>query len=81
MPTPPDYVVRLASWEHDRLHIQHVRRSVFIEEQRIAERGDEWDELDPVITHVLVFTPPLPRNVTRLARAAWNPPVRLAASQ
>jgi len=56
VPTPPDYVVRLASWEHDRLHIQHVRRSVFIEEQRIAER-DEWDELDPVITHVLVFTP------------------------
>ena len=51
-----DYVVRLATWEHDRLQIQRVRRSVFIEEQQIAER-DEWDELDPVITHVLVFEP------------------------
>lgn len=51
---PPNYVVRLASWEHDRVHIQHVRRTVFIEEQRIAER-DEWDELDPVIAHVLAF--------------------------
>lgn len=50
----PDYVVRLASWEHDRVQIQHVRRTVFIEEQRIAER-DEWDELDPVIAHVLAF--------------------------
>jgi predicted GNAT family N-acyltransferase len=53
----PDYVVRLATWEHDRVHIQSVRRTVFIEEQRIAER-DEWDELDPVVTHVLVFEPP-----------------------
>jgi predicted GNAT family N-acyltransferase len=52
----PDYVVRLATWQHDREHIQHVRRTVFIEEQQIAER-DEWDELDPVITHVLVFEP------------------------
>jgi predicted GNAT family N-acyltransferase len=52
--SPPDYVVRVASWEHDRVQIQHVRRAVFIEEQRIAER-DEWDELDPVIVHVLAF--------------------------
>jgi predicted GNAT family N-acyltransferase len=52
----PDYVVQLASWQHDRVQIQHVRRTVFIEEQRIAER-DEWDELDPVIPHVLVFAP------------------------
>jgi predicted GNAT family N-acyltransferase len=52
--TPPDYVVRLASWQQDRVQIQHVRRTVFIEEQRIAER-DEWDEFDPVIPHVLAF--------------------------
>jgi len=49
-----DYVVRPASWEQDRAQIQRVRRKVFIEEQRIAER-DEWDELDPVIAHVLAF--------------------------
>jgi predicted GNAT family N-acyltransferase len=53
-----DYVVRLATWEHDRVHIQHVRRTVFIEEQQIAER-DEWDDLDPVIDHVLVFERPV----------------------
>jgi predicted GNAT family N-acyltransferase len=50
----PDYVIRLATWAHDRLQIQQVRRTVFIEEQRIDER-DEWDELDPVVTHALVF--------------------------
>lgn len=52
----PDYVVRPATWEHDRVQIQRVRRTVFIEEQQIAER-DEWDELDPVVTHALVFEP------------------------
>jgi predicted GNAT family N-acyltransferase len=50
----PDYVVHVASWQHDRVQIQHVRRTVFIEEQRIADR-DEWDDLDPVIPHVLAF--------------------------
>lgn len=55
--TAQDYIVRLASWEHDRLQIERVRRTVFIEEQRIAER-DEWDELDPVIPHVLAFEQP-----------------------
>jgi predicted GNAT family N-acyltransferase len=49
-----DYVVRLATWERDRVQIQHVRRTVFIEEQQIAER-EEWDDLDPVIDHVLAF--------------------------
>jgi predicted GNAT family N-acyltransferase len=53
----PDYVVRLSSWEQDREQIQNVRRAVFIEEQQIAER-DEWDDLDPVVTHVLVFEHP-----------------------
>jgi predicted GNAT family N-acyltransferase len=58
----PDYVVRIATWEHDRVQIQQVRRTVFIEEQQIAER-DEWDELDPVVAHVLVF--PLPASAKR----------------
>ena len=49
-----DYVTELATWADDRVQIQHVRRTVFIEEQRIEER-DEWDELDPVVTHVLLF--------------------------
>jgi len=50
----PDYVVTLATWTHDRVQIQHVRRTVFIEEQRIDER-DEWDDQDARATHVLVF--------------------------
>lgn len=47
-----DLVVELASWQHDRAAIEHVRRAVFIEEQRIPEH-EEWDALDPVVTHVL----------------------------
>jgi predicted GNAT family N-acyltransferase len=50
----PDYVTALATWAQDRVQIQRVRRTVFIEEQQIAER-DEWDDLDPVAAHVLVF--------------------------
>lgn len=50
-----DYVAEPATWANDRVHIEHVRRTVFIEEQRIAER-DEWDQVDPVAAHVLVFT-------------------------
>jgi predicted GNAT family N-acyltransferase len=47
--------VRSATWAQDREQIQRIRRAVFIEEQRIAE-VDEWDALDPVVTHVLAFT-------------------------
>jgi predicted GNAT family N-acyltransferase len=54
--TTPGVDVRTADWARDRVQIQRVRRSVFVEEQRIAEE-DEWDELDPVVTHVLAFAP------------------------
>jgi predicted GNAT family N-acyltransferase len=53
----PDYVTEPATWANDRVQIEHVRRTVFIEEQRIAER-DEWDEVDPVAVHVLAFERP-----------------------
>jgi predicted GNAT family N-acyltransferase len=53
----PRYVVEPATWNDDRVDIQRVRRAVFIEEQRIAER-DEWDELDPVAVHVLACAGP-----------------------
>jgi len=52
--TTPTPDVRTATWAQDRVQIQRVRRAVFIEEQRIAE-ADEWDALDPVVTHVLAF--------------------------
>jgi predicted GNAT family N-acyltransferase len=54
--TTPEPHARAATWAQDRVQIQHVRRTVFIEEQRIAEQ-DEWDALDPVVTHVLAFAP------------------------
>jgi predicted GNAT family N-acyltransferase len=54
-PTTPQADVRTATWAQDREQIQRVRRAVFIEEQRIPE-ADEWDALDPVVTHVLAFT-------------------------
>jgi len=50
----PVYVVEAARWNHDRADIQRVRRAVFIEEQRVPER-EEWDEVDPVATHVLAY--------------------------
>ena len=49
---PSRFRVDLATWMEDSAQIQHVRRTVFIEEQRIDER-EEWDALDPVVTHVL----------------------------
>jgi predicted GNAT family N-acyltransferase len=54
LPKTPDPAVRAATWAQDRAQIERIRRAVFIEEQRIAER-DEWDALDPVVTHVLAF--------------------------
>lgn len=46
--------VELASWQHGRDSIERVRRAVFIEEQRIPEH-EEWDEVDPLATHVLAY--------------------------
>jgi predicted GNAT family N-acyltransferase len=50
----PSIVVEITDWARDAPSIQHVRRTVFIEEQRIDER-DEWDDLDPVVPHALAF--------------------------
>ena len=46
--------VECASWADGRVAIERVRRAVFIEEQRIPEH-EEWDALDPVVTHVLAW--------------------------
>jgi predicted GNAT family N-acyltransferase len=53
MPALPSGVkLHSATWTHDRVSLQRVRRAVFIEEQGITER-DEWDESDPLCWHVL----------------------------
>lgn len=46
------YAVEVTDWARDVESIQHVRRAVFIEEQRIDER-EEWDAHDPVVPHVI----------------------------
>ena len=54
MPDAADVELRPATWADDREALQSVRRRVFIEEQRIPE-SEEWDDVDPVARHVLVF--------------------------
>jgi predicted GNAT family N-acyltransferase len=54
---PQDFIVELAAWQHRRESIERVRRAVFIEEQRIPEH-EEWDDLDPVATHVVAYASP-----------------------
>jgi predicted GNAT family N-acyltransferase len=49
-----DFSVELATWAADGVAIRQVRRTVFIEEQRIPEH-EEWDVLDPQVTHVLAY--------------------------
>jgi hypothetical protein len=78
MPLPA--ACELATWQQDR-RTRVIRRTVFIEEQRIPER-DEWDDIDPSHARARLFEHgPLPQNVTQSARGASNPPVRLVASQ
>jgi predicted GNAT family N-acyltransferase len=47
-----DYVVRITDWMADAPALQHVRRTVFIDEQRVPENL-EWDDLDPQCIHAL----------------------------
>jgi predicted GNAT family N-acyltransferase len=41
-----------ATWDADRVVLQRIRRSVFIEEQKVPE-SEEWDDDDAVSVHVL----------------------------
>ncbi len=46
----------MASWREDRPQLQAVRRTVFIDEQRVPEEL-EWDDADEVSLHVLALDP------------------------
>jgi len=46
------FVVRDAGWIADGAKLQHVRRTVFIDEQRVPEEL-EWDADDAVCVHAL----------------------------
>jgi predicted GNAT family N-acyltransferase len=49
--TPP-FVVRVTDWHADTPALRHVRRTVFIDEQRVPENL-EWDEIDARCVHAL----------------------------
>lgn len=52
MTPPPEFAVRAASWNADRIPLQALRRAVFIIEQQVPE-SLEWDEFDAVSVHAL----------------------------
>ena len=49
-----EYTVTRAGWDADSTALMHVRRCVFIDEQRVPE-ALEWDEDDGICTHVLAW--------------------------
>ena len=49
-----NFTIVPASWQRDREALQHIRRSVFIVEQRVSE-GEEWDTADLACIHALVL--------------------------
>ncbi|MFN7085514.1 MAG: GNAT family N-acetyltransferase [Burkholderiales bacterium] len=52
MSEQPVFMIRPASWHLDRDPLHAVRRTVFIEEQQVAE-DEEWDDADAYCRHVL----------------------------
>lgn len=47
------YHIKLTDWANDAERLSDIRRTVFIEEQKVPENL-EWDETDADCTHVLV---------------------------
>ena len=46
--------IRIADWDRDRRKLQSIRHNVFVIEQNVPV-SLEWDDLDPVCTHVLAI--------------------------
>ena len=51
----PVFVIRPASWRVDCDQLHAVRRTVFVEEQRVPE-DEEWDDADAHCHHVLALS-------------------------
>lgn len=47
------YQLRSTTWEKDKAALSSIRRTVFIEEQRVPEEL-EWDEYDKSSLHILI---------------------------
>ena len=50
------WIVRIADWQQDNEPLKHIRRQVFIKEQRVPE-ALEWDQYDETSTHFLAINP------------------------
>lgn len=53
--TPPEtshFTIHQATWQQDNAAVSRIRRTVFIEEQRVPE-ALEWDGLDEEAVHLL----------------------------
>ena len=46
------YHIKLTDWANDAERLSDIRRTVFIEEQKVPENL-EWDESDDACTHIL----------------------------
>jgi predicted GNAT family N-acyltransferase len=55
MTKPANFTIEAAFWADDRAQLMRVRRTVFIEEQKVPE-CEEWDSADPVCIHALAWT-------------------------
>lgn len=53
--TSSSFKVRNANWADDKPKLEAIRRTVFIEEQKVTER-EEWDGEDEYSQHVLAET-------------------------
>ena len=49
-----DIQIKIADWPGDLATLQHIRQTVFIEEQSVPEEL-EWDEHDKTATHFLAL--------------------------
>lgn len=56
MPISARIEIRRADWVADAAALRAIRRTVFIDEQKVPEHL-EWDAFDPVSLHVLAVTP------------------------
>ena len=60
-----DFVIRLGTWQELPEDAKAIRAAVFIQEQNISP-DDEWDDLDAVCTHFVVYEQNQPIATARL---------------
>ena len=59
------YKIRSGGWEQLEKDAKYIREQVFIQEQGIAPE-DEWDDLDAVVLHFIIYDKEQPIATARL---------------